>query len=224
MTTQTDQYLTYQHLVIAIDGPSASGKGTLSTALAQDYNLVYLETGILYRAVAYLCLQQYDEAFAKAGQIAQDFTYAQLQDLDLMALRRPVVSTGASKVGAMPPVRQALLEFQRQFAARIPAGKHGALLDGRDIGSVVCPNATVKIYMTADVETRARRRHAQLITQGQSYEYAEVLKRLQDRDERDQNRDDAPLLICDDALVIDTTHIPIAESINLAKQHIEARI
>lgn len=187
-------------MIIAIDGPAASGKGTLAKRLAAHYGYPCLDTGLLYRAVALSLLD--------AGQPMSDREGAQAaaRALDLSrypetALKAPKVSEAASIVSAIPEVRTALLAYQKDFAARAP----GAVLDGRDIGTVIAPHAEVKIFVTANPEIRARRRFLELQQSGATLSEAEVLADIRRRDERDSSRGVAPLKIAPDAHLLDTT-------------------
>ncbi len=190
--------------VVAIDGPAASGKGTLADRLADRFSLAHLDTGKLYRATALLVLDgSGDPADPEVAEHA-----ARRLDADLLSdprLRREAVATAASVVAAIPGVRKALLAFQRNFAAAPPAPARGAVLDGRDIGSVVCPDADLKFFLCADAATRARRRVRQLQQTGVSAIYDAVLQDLQARDARDATRAAAPTVPAEDAIVIDTT-------------------
>ncbi len=193
-------------MIIAIDGPSASGKGTLARRLAAALDLACLDTGLLYRAVGakLLARGQKPEDPAAAEQAAADLA---LEDLSRADLRSEAVGEAASQVAALPGVRAQLLAFQRRFAAQPPDGKAGAVLDGRDIATVVCPEADVKVFLTADLETRAARRLKELQDRGEEAIYPRVLLEMQDRDARDSGRAAAPLRPADDAIVIDTTEI-----------------
>lgn len=195
---------------IAIDGPAASGKGTIARALANRFDFAHLDTGLLYRAVGAASLQGMEPIDA-----AQTLSPEALED---PALRTAKVAQAASKVAAIPEVRQALLDFQRAFAGR--AG--GAVLDGRDIGTVICPQAKVKLFVTADATTRARRRHAELHGRGDDVSYAEVLRDVEERDARDKGRSDAPLRAADDATLLDTTRLSIEDAIARAIAIVEA--
>lgn len=191
-------------MIIAIDGPAASGKGTLSRRLAEALGFAHLDTGKLYRAVGFAVLRaggDPTDALA-AERAARALDVSQLSHPDLTLDH---VADAASKVAAIPGVRKALLDFQRGFAQTPPDGAKGAVLDGRDIGTVICPDAPVKFYVTADVETRAQRRHKELLDRGEASIYARVLEELQARDERDRNRADAPLKAAEDAITLDTS-------------------
>jgi CMP/dCMP kinase len=193
-----------QSFVVAIDGPSASGKGTLARRLADHFGLAYLDTGTLYRATALLILDHGGDASdpATAEAAARRVNPRILSE---PRLRRPAVAATASIVAAIPAVRNALLDLQRQFAARPPRPARGAVLDGRDIGSVVCPSADAKLFLTASAEVRARRRLAELRQQGTAAIYEIVLQEMKERDARDSKRRVAPLIASPDAVVIDTT-------------------
>jgi cytidylate kinase len=187
-------------MIIAIDGPAASGKGTLAKRLAAHYGFHCLDTGLLYRAVALSLLDAgvspSDRARAEATAKALD-----LSRFAEAALKAPKVSEAASIVSAIPEVRAALLAYQKDFAARQP----GAVLDGRDIGTVIAPQAEVKIFVTASPEVRARRRFLEMQQSGGKLSEAEVLADIRRRDERDSSRGIAPLKIAPDAHLLDTT-------------------
>ena len=205
--------------VIAIDGPAAAGKGTLARRLAQELDFAYLDSGSLYRAVAALCLAQgldpSDEA--AAGGVAKALTPADLERADL---RAEATANAASLVAAHPKVREALLRFQRAFASHPPEGKKGAVLDGRDIGTVVCPNAELKFFVTASPEARAERRHQELIARGEESIYARVLEEIEARDHRDSTRAVAPLKAADDAILLDSSDMTIEEVFQAAMQEV----
>ncbi len=207
-------------LVVALDGPAAAGKGTLARRLADHYRLAYLDTGALYRAVGIAVLRQgldpADEIAAVAA--ARDLSPALLTDPEI---RTEAGGQAASKVGAIPAVRAALLDWQRHFAAKPPAGSQGAILDGRDIGTVVCPDAPVKIFITASTEARAQRRFKELQEKGAGAIYARVLQDMQERDARDQDRAVAPLTPAADALVIDTSALTADQVFDRAVAHID---
>ena len=188
------------NLIIAIDGPAASGKGTLARRLANELGLKYLDTGSLYRAVG-LKLVYNDESPEDATAALKAANSIELQDLRNPRLRQEHVGHAASIVSAMPEVRASLLDFQRKVAA----DDRGAVLDGRDIGTVVCPQADFKFFITANVETRAERRHRELSGQGFTVIFSSVLEDLKERDARDSQRDTAPLKAADDAVLLDTS-------------------
>ena len=189
-------------MIIAIDGPAASGKGTLGKRLAAHYKLRHLDTGLLYRAVAKALLdaghEPGDEARAVAA--AKSIDPGKFNEL---ALKAYAVGEAASVVSAIPDVRAALFNFQQEFAAMPP----GAVLDGRDIGTVICPHADVKIFVTATPEVRARRRALELQSRGENANEADVLADIRRRDERDRSRTAAPLVQAVDAHLLDTTHM-----------------
>lgn len=204
-------------MIVAIDGPAASGKGTLGKMVAAYYRLAHLDTGKLYRAVARDLLaagaDPADVAAALAATKALDLTT--LADPSLMQGR---LGEAASIVASHPQVRQLLLAYQRAFAARKP----GAVLDGRDIGTVVCPEADVKLFVTAATEVRARRRYLELKAGGNTVSEADVLADIRQRDERDQNRAIAPLKQADDAVLLDTTNLDIDAAFKAAIALIDA--
>jgi cytidylate kinase len=186
--------------VIAIDGPAASGKGTLARRLAAHYGLPHLDTGLLYRATARALLDEglpLDDA-AAAEAAARGLS---LTDFDPERLRAREMGEASSIVAAMPGVRAALISMQRDFAAR----PEGAVLDGRDIGTVICPSASVKIFVTASPEARAQRRALELAARGEDVDYADILADVRRRDARDSERGAAPLKAAGDATILDTT-------------------
>nr|WP_229819084.1 (d)CMP kinase [Kordiimonas sediminis] len=195
-------------MIIAIDGPAAAGKGTLARRLAREFNFAYLDTGSLYRAVGLSLLRAgVDPADEDAAVAASaDLAPALLSD---PALRDEATGGAASVVAAMPMVRSNLLEFQRNFAQHPPDDKAGAVLDGRDVGTVVCPDAPVKLFVTASPEERARRRTDELLAKGQAVDFGEILADVKARDARDSGRKDAPLKPAEDALLLDTTNLDI---------------
>jgi cytidylate kinase len=203
-------------MIIAIDGPAASGKGTLGKRLAAHYGLRHLDSGLLYRAVAQAMLagghDLRDRRLAAAA--ARSIDPARL---DERALKAHAVGEAASIVSAIPEVRAALVDFQRDFAAS-PAG---AVLDGRDIGTVICPQAEVKIFVTASPQTRARRRFRELAAQGQAVTEADIVADILRRDERDMTRALAPLRPAPDAKVLDTTDLDIEGAVAAAIALIE---
>ncbi|WP_300037920.1 (d)CMP kinase [uncultured Roseobacter sp.] len=189
---------------IAIDGPAAAGKGTISRAVAAHFNCAHLDTGLLYRAVGAKMLLGQDPADAARGLTAADTQGA--------GLRSPEVAQAASRVAVLPEVRAALLDFQRSFARR--AG--GAVLDGRDIGTVICPQAEVKLFVTASAEVRAQRRYAELVAGGSEVSPAQVLADVRERDARDRDRAAAPLKPAPDAVTIDTSDMTIDQAVTRA--------
>ncbi|MGQ4273956.1 (d)CMP kinase [Terrihabitans sp. B22-R8] len=198
-------------MIIAIDGPAASGKGTLGKRLAAHYGFAHLDTGLLYRGVA--------RAVRAAGLDLADAIRAEemarsldVSTLDGDDLRGPEMGEAASVVAAHPGVRQALVALQRDFAAQAP----GAVLDGRDIGTVICPHAEVKVFVTADPEERARRRHCELAARGDAITYETVLADIRARDARDSGRSVAPLRPADDARLLDTTRMDIEAAFRAA--------
>lgn len=193
-------------LMIAIDGPAASGKGTLARRLANALGLVYLDTGSLYRAVGMKLVYDHQDPNNKAAALAAARNIS-LNDLQNPRLRQERIGQAASIVSAIPEVRQALLEFQRQIASN----PQGAVLDGRDIGTVICPDADIKLFIQADLETRAKRRHRELEGEGIKVIYDSVLMDLEERDERDSQRSVAPLVPAPDSIVIDTSHLSADE-------------
>ncbi len=193
-------------MIIAVDGPSAAGKGTLARALAGRLGFAHLDSGLIYRAVAAAIeVEEDDTGFAEAALRAAEALSA--ADLERPGLRGERIGHLASRVAVIPEVRAALLAFQRDFAARPPGGAAGAVLDGRDIGTVVCPDADLKLFVTASTEERARRRHKELRERGEESIYARVLQDLQTRDARDSERAVAPLRAAEDAIVLDTTEL-----------------
>jgi cytidylate kinase len=204
-------------VIIAIDGPAASGKGTLGKRLAAHYGYRHLDTGLIYRAVAKTLIDAgqalTDEQRATAAAVALDA--GQLGD---PALKTDVVGQAASAISIFPGVRAALLDFQRDFASHPP----GAVLDGRDIGTVICPNADVKIFVIASPEVRAQRRTQELRARGLPVDEAAVLADIKNRDERDSNRAAAPLRPASDARLLDTSQLDIEGAVRAAIDIIEA--
>jgi cytidylate kinase len=193
-------------MIIAIDGPAAAGKGTLARRVAEHFNLAYLDTGLLYRAVGKKVLDaSNDPEDAVAAETVARALNA--QDLNADGLRVDAVAQAASKVSAVPGVRAALLDFQRDFSKTPPEGLNGVVLDGRDIGTVVCQEATAKLFITASTEVRANRRFKELHQADSSAIYARVLEDMKERDERDSSRSFAPLVAANDASVIDTSDL-----------------
>jgi CMP/dCMP kinase len=189
-------------MIIAVDGPSAAGKGTLARAIAKNLGYHFLDTGSLYRMVGLAMLQNQKPAgdVGAAVQFAKNLDPLRVNDAEL---RTEAVADMASQVAVVPEVRAALLDFQRQFAKRTP----GAVLDGRDIGTVVCPDADLKFFVTAATDVRARRRHEELKSLGHAVDYKDVLEDVMARDERDASRANAPTRPADDAIMIDTSEL-----------------
>lgn len=208
--------------IIAIDGPAAAGKGTLARRIAAELGFDYLDTGLIYRAVGMMVENAgFDPADpARAGEAARDL---QPEDLAADDLRSDEAAQAASKVAAIPEVRAALLDFQRLFAAHPPAGK-GAVLDGRDIGTVVCPDAGIKLFVTASTETRAERRLKELLGRGVDTSLDKVLAEMRERDERDSQRAVAPLKPADDAHVLDTSALDADAAFDAAIAFIRAKL
>lgn len=192
--------------IVAIDGPAASGKGTLARRLADEFAFAHLDTGLLYRAVGW--------SLVSTGQDAENVALAtnaasalKPSDLTDPALRGDAAALAASKVATLPTVRKALLDFQRSFAKAPPDGAQGAVLDGRDIGTIVCPDASVKLFITASIEARAGRRVRELRERGLAAIHASVLAEMLERDRRDSTRGTAPLCAADDAITIDSSNL-----------------
>lgn len=189
---------------VAIDGPAAAGKGTISRAVAERFGFAHLDTGLLYRAVG-----------AKGGDPVAAARSLTQEDIDRSDLRTLAAGQAASRVAVIPEVRHALVDYQRRFARR----EGGAVLDGRDIGTVICPDAEVKLYVTASAEIRAHRRWLEV-----GGDAAQVLAEVKERDARDMDRADAPLRAAPDAIVIDTSDLVIADAIDAACAVISSRI
>ncbi|KAA0968644.1 (d)CMP kinase [Aureimonas fodinaquatilis] len=203
-------------LTIAIDGPAAAGKGTLAKRLAEHYSLPYLDTGLLYRAVGKLAHEQgidLDDPEA-TGALAAKLDTSHLDD---GSLRGREAGELASRVAVHPQVRNALIAFQKNFAAR----PDGAVLDGRDIGTVICPEARVKIFVTASPEVRARRRTDELVAKGRHVDYDTILAEVRERDTRDAGRATAPLKPADDAHLLDTSKMDIETAFRAACELID---
>lgn len=205
-------------MIIAVDGPAAAGKGTLARALAKRYNFHFLDTGALYRMVGLAVLQAGKDPNDEAAALraAQGLKPDLMHEQDL---RSEDVAAAASIVAANLKVREALLGFQRQFAQRAP----GAVLDGRDIGTVVCPDAEVKIFVTASAEVRAERRRAELAERGDALSLETVLDDIHARDERDRTRAHAPLIPARDAYVLETSQMTREQALDAAVAYVEMR-
>jgi cytidylate kinase len=204
--------------VIAVDGPAAAGKGTLARRLAHELGLPYLDTGLLYRAVGRRVLDAGGDPRDPlvAEEAARALTPA---DLDRGDLRGPAADMAASAVATIPQVRAALVDWQRDFGRR-----HGAVMDGRDIGTVIFPDAPAKLFVTASPEARARRRHAELAARGVDRPIAEVEAEMQARDAQDAARATAPMKPAEDAVVLDTTELGIEEAFQAARALVRARL
>ena len=209
-------------VVVAIDGPAASGKGTVARRLAARLGFAHLDTGLLYRAVARRLLDAGRDPADGAAAVSAARSL-QAADLEGEGLRDEAVTEAASAVAVDASVRAALLDFQRGFAAAPPGGAAGAVLDGRDIGTVVCPGAQVKLFLDASPEVRARRRLRELLDRGAKGIYAEVLRDMEARDARDRGRAAAPLAPAEDAFVIDTSTMDADEVFREALKHLHAR-
>ena len=199
-------------ITVAIDGPAASGKGTIGRAVADHFGFAYLDTGLLYRAVGRKVMEGTDAIDAAVALLAEDLARDDL--------RTSAVAQAASKAAAIPEVRSALVDFQRAFARRLG----GAVLDGRDIGTVICPDAQVKLFVTASDAVRAERRFLELSGKGQDVTREGVLADLQMRDKRDSERATAPLVAADDAVVLDTSEIGIEEAVGMAIEVIDGQV
>lgn len=205
-------------MIIAVDGPTASGKGTLAKALAAHFGLPYLDTGLLYRAVGWQVVQNGGDPDDEQEALAAcDFAEEVLDD---PMLRSEDCGALASRVSVHPPVRAALLARQQAFAAQ----PGGALLDGRDIGTVIAPHADAKLFVIASPEVRAHRRHAEMQERGIASDLAAILRDIQQRDERDASRDAAPLKPAADALLLDTSDLTIGGAVQAAIAMVEARL
>jgi len=205
--------------VIAIDGPAAAGKGTLSRLIADAYGFHHLDTGLTYRAVAKALLDAHlplDDEGVAVG-IARTI---ELSGLNRAVLSAHDIGEAASRIAVMPELRKALVEAQREFSRRAP----GAVLDGRDIGTVVCPDAEVKLFITASPEVRAGRRYEEILANGSTADFSAVLGDILKRDERDMGRADSPLKRAEDALLIDTSEMGIEAAFQAAKVHIDATL
>jgi CMP/dCMP kinase len=204
-------------MIIAVDGPAASGKGTIARALALHYRLPHMDTGLLYRATALNLLEL-------GGDPESEFAAARAADLSQIRFDDPEIKSEtvggiASRIAAYPLVREALLERQKRFASQ----EGGAVLDGRDIGTVIAPEAQVKLFVTARPEVRARRRFAELKARGLDVHFADVLADIHARDERDTGRDAAPLAMADEAILLDTSDLDAEAAVAAAIAAIERR-
>ena len=200
-------------LLIAFDGPAASGKGTLASVIAADYGLPFLDTGLLYRAVGHIAHVKLVDPAEAAAHITADLLADE-------ALRGREAGERASQVAAIPEVRAALFKYQRDFANH----PSGAVLDGRDIGTVIAPHAPVKLFITATPEIRARRRWLQLVKTNPDLTFDDVLNDIRIRDERDSSRSSAPLEMAEDALLLDTSDLGIDTAIATARSLVKSRL
>ena len=198
--------------VIAIDGPAASGKGTVSKVLSKKLRFNYLDTGKLYRAIGAKYLEGI-QPIAAAQRLEKN-------DLDKYDLQKPEIAQAASEIASIPEVRAALLEFQRNFSQKLP----GAVLDGRDIGTVVCPDARIKIFLTASLEARAKRRYVELRKHDEKINFETILEQIKERDARDQTRKSSPMVAASDAKIIDTSELSINEAVNKVLNYIQSKI
>tara|TARA_B100001057_G_scaffold227820_1_gene228117 strand:+ start:53 stop:661 length:609 start_codon:yes stop_codon:yes gene_type:complete len=199
-------------IVIAIDGPAASGKGTVSKAISKKLRFHYLDTGKLYRTIGAKYLEGY-EPIAAAKRLKSN-------DLGKYDLQKPKIAQAASKIASIPEVRAALLEFQRNFSQKMP----GAVLDGRDIGTEVCPNAQIKIFLTASLEARAKRRYVELCNHDKKISFETILEQIRERDERDQTRSCSPMVAASDAEIFDTSKLSINEAVDKVFNYIQTKI
>ncbi|WP_069298824.1 (d)CMP kinase [Neptunicoccus sediminis] len=204
--------------IVAIDGPAAAGKGTVSKAVAEHFGFAHLDTGLLYRVVGRAALASIGPSLDPERVIALS-TDVNPEDLHRTDLRTAAVAQAASKVAAIPEVRANLVAFQREFANR----SGGAVLDGRDIGTVICPDADVKLFVTASTERRAERRYKELAERGEETSYEGVLADVIARDKRDSERESAPLVASEDAHLLDTSEMTIAEAVAEAIAIIDAK-
>lgn len=218
-------------MIITIDGPAAAGKGTLSSKLAEKYGLAYFDTGMVYRAVGLQLLKNNVDLsdITTAEKRAEELTFPKMMELSKdNDFRSAEGGHAASVVSSYPGVRARLLDMQKNFAKNpvfadgTPA--NGAIYDGRDTGTVICPQAEVKIFVTASSEVRAKRRYDEFIAKGMSADYNQVLADVKARDERDANRKDAPMKPADDAIILDTSDMSIEEVFDKAIEIVEAKI
>ncbi len=214
-------------MIVAVDGTSGSGKGTLSQAIAKKYNLSYLDTGKLYRIIAFNLLKiKIDNSLLKdhALKISKEISYKNLTQISYDYLIDDKVSYLSSLVASFPEVRENLADFQRDFAQNYPSSKFGSILDGRDIGSVILPNADIKIFLDASPEIRAKRRTNELKGKGKSVKFINILKSINERDFRDKTRETAPLLRPKNSLYIDTSNKKLDEVARVAYKKIDSFI
>ena len=207
---------------VAIDGSAGSGKGVLAIGISDRFNLAYFDTGLLYRGLSYIVLEEFGENFKKNDviNIAKLFKINAIEEKNL---RSPIVGRYASIIGAIPEVRKILIKIQREFKKRSSSDK-GIVVDGRDIGTVIFPNADVKFFISASIEERARRRLLDFTKSGENISYDEVIKQLQKRDQRDKERSVAPLVAAKDAHLIDTTNINKEETLKIASSLVAKKL
>jgi CMP/dCMP kinase len=205
-------------LLIAFDGPAASGKGTLASVIAADYGLPFLDTGLLYRAVGFLRAER-NVALDDTASLSELAANLDFETLDHPSLRGREAGEWASQVAAIPEVRLALKQFQIDFAHQVS----GAVLDGRDIGTVIAPDATIKIFVTAAPEVRAHRRWLQLVKDKPDLAFEDILADIRIRDERDSGRASAPLVMPEDALLLDTSNLGIEAAIATTRELVKDR-
>ena len=198
--------------VIAIDGPAASGKGTVSKAISEKLRFNYLDTGKLYRAIGAKYLEGYQPIAAAESLESSDLAKYDLQ--------KPEIAQAASEIASIPEVRAALLEFQRNFSQKMP----GAVIDGRDIGTIVCPDAKIKIFLTASLEARAKRRYFELYKHDEKISFETILKQIKERDERDQTRSSSPMVAAKDAKIFDTSKLSVNETVEKVLSYIQTKI
>ena len=210
-------------MVIAIDGPAAAGKGTLARKLAEHFGLAYLDTGSLYRAVALKMLRAGGDP-ADPAAAARAARAVEPGDLDAPGLRDEATAKVASEIAAIAGVRAALVEYQRRFATDPPGRAKGAVIDGRDIGTVICPDASHKLFVTAGLEARAQRRLEELREKGIEATRDEVEREMRERDARDEERSLSPLAPAPDAYLLDTTNLDIDSAFVAAKSYIRSRM
>ena len=208
-------------MLIAVDGPAAAGKGSLSLKLAEHFDFARLDTGLIYRAVAMKVLKT--EGPNSNKDVIKIAQLLSLNDLDTKDLRNEEVGITASKIAIIPEVRNILLRFQRNFAANPPNNKLGAVLDGRDIGTVVCPNANFKLFVTASPEVRAERRFKELQDRGEEAIRSAILRDIIDRDERDRRRLVSPLMPAHDAHILETSTLDLAAVFKTALNYISRK-
>tara|TARA_B100000676_G_scaffold159342_1_gene156980 strand:+ start:732 stop:1385 length:654 start_codon:yes stop_codon:yes gene_type:complete len=210
------------NLIIAIDGTAASGKGTLAKRISKEFEFAYLDTGKLYRLVAYIIIKDKINS-NDINEVKNRFTNFNFEDISLKlpTLKSDEVGKMASLIAGYKELRDILLQYQKEFAFKKHHNKKGVVLDGRDIGTVVLPEANLKFFVDANVETRAERRWKELISLGQSTIKRNVLKDLRSRDERDSQRKHSPLIPASDAILLDTTNLSVDEVFSSAKKYIE---